>query len=55
MKLLLKAGACVNTPAWKNGTPLMDAVYNDNLEMVELLLKYGADVNVRAVNNVTAM
>lgn len=55
MKLLLNAGACVNIPAWKHGTPLMDAIHNDNLEMVQLLLEYGADVNARAVNNVTAM
>jgi ankyrin repeat protein len=46
-QLLLAAGANPNIPS-KNGiTPLMSAINNQNLPLVELLINYQADVNFR--------
>lgn len=42
-ELLLKYGAMVNVPGCDNITPLHEAVLNNKLEAVKLLLMYGAD------------
>ncbi|KAK6330328.1 hypothetical protein TWF730_004821 [Orbilia blumenaviensis] len=52
----LKAGEEINgkySPRYY--TPLMAAVFQGHQELVETLLKYKADVNIRANNNITAL
>lgn len=44
---LIEAGANVNAIQADGFTPLMGAAQNGNLQMVELLLAHGADVNAR--------
>ena len=51
IKLLLDHGAAVNEPGVWNRTVLMWAVLGSSLEIVELLLGAGADVNYVAVHN----
>ena len=41
---LIKAGASINATEGSGRTPLISAVMNDRLELVELFLKYKADV-----------
>lgn len=43
MKLLLEAGALPSIPGLEYTTPLHKAVITGNAEVVQLLLKYGAD------------
>jgi hypothetical protein len=43
----------VNVPGYNNITPLHEAVLNNKLEAVKLLLMYGADVEARDVNGMT--
>lgn len=53
-KLLLSKGVNVNL-AWFYGTPLMHAVLENNKEMVELLLEYGAKVSTERNDGKTAL
>jgi ankyrin repeat protein len=44
---LLLAGADVNLTTFKNGrTPLMEAVYREDIEQVKILLQHGANANL---------
>ncbi len=45
-RLLLKSGANSNASGPEGQTPLIDAVLNDNIKIVELLLNYSADPSV---------
>lgn len=48
MSLLLSAGASVNVVVGFSGdTPLYSAIHAGHLDAVELLIKHGADINVR--------
>jgi ankyrin repeat protein len=49
VKLLLQYGANPNTVNWLDTTPLHHVVWHGKgeIEIVELLLKYGADLNIR--------
>ena len=56
----LKLGADPNDPHTsvrrkKNWTPLMYASGNCDAEMIELLIKYGADVNCQSVDGITPL
>lgn len=44
MQLLLQHGADVNLPGLNNTTPLHDAVHNERLDVVKVLLEWGADL-----------
>lgn len=44
--MLLKSGALVNVPGGNNITPLHDAVMQGKVDLIKLLLDYGADVNM---------
>jgi tankyrase len=52
-ELLLKSGAMVNVPGCHNITPLHEAVMNNRLDIVKLLVMYGADAEVRDVSGMT--
>lgn len=45
--ILLEHGAWVDTPCLSNTTPLLEAVYKKNQNIIKILLKYGADMNLR--------
>jgi ankyrin repeat protein len=47
VKALIVLGADVNAKSYYGDTPLMEAVENNNLEEVRLLLDKGADVTAR--------
>ena len=47
--VLEKDASCVNSPSWHGITPLHRAATKGSLEFVEILLRFGADVN--ACNN----
>jgi ankyrin repeat protein len=51
--LLLKYGAMVNVPGCDNITPLHEAVLNNKLDIVKLLVMYGADAEARDVRGKT--
>lgn len=53
--LLLQSGADVNGKTAGGYTPLMAAVREGNVENVKILLKWGAQVNVRCGNEFTAL
>jgi ankyrin repeat protein len=55
VKALLNAKAEVNTPDFMGLTPLHHAVHNQNAEMVELLLKNGADCDAPTKKGDTAL
>ena len=44
---LLSYGAVVNAPGYDNNTPLHDAVRNNRLACVQLLVAHNADVHAR--------
>jgi hypothetical protein len=46
LKLMLEAGANPNTPNFQKETALHRAFYKDNIPMIELLLKSGADPRI---------
>jgi len=48
--LLLAAGADVNAPAWRGGTPLLAAIAGDQVEMVRVLLAKGAQNSEKALD-----
>ena len=52
IELLLKNGADVNSPEhngkWYNRTPLMCALETNNFDLIKMLVKYGANVEVRS-------
>ena len=51
MRLLLDHNAIIDTVGGDdNDTPLHDAVSNDRIEVVQLLLERGAQVTIRFVN-----
>lgn len=52
-ELLLKYGAMVNVPGCHNITPLHEAVLNNRLDIVKLLVMYGADAEARDVSGKT--
>jgi len=52
---LIRQGADVNAQNNTRITPLMDAVYNNNLESLKILLAHGADVNMVSKYNETAL
>lgn len=49
----IKHGACVNCFDERGATPLMLAVFNKNVPMIELLIKEGADVNYCTNNGIS--
>jgi hypothetical protein len=52
----LKMGADPNTPDWM-GVPLIISIFdegNEDRQMLDLLLRFGADINARAVRGVSA-
>jgi ankyrin repeat protein len=52
-RLLLDAGAPVNSPQENGFTPLHGAAFNGNLELAELLLERGADLSAQTVEGKT--
>lgn len=46
VEVLVTSGALLNTPGYKNDSPLHDAVRNGRPAIVELLLRLGASQNV---------
>nr|CAB3266806.1 protein TANC2 [Phallusia mammillata] len=56
-KLLLRAGANPNVPTqvFSNATPLAVVAHTGCLELAELLLMFGADVNLPASNGMSAL
>jgi ankyrin repeat protein len=52
-ELLLKHGARPNVPGHHNITPLHEAVLNNRLDIVKLLVMYGADAEARDGNGKT--
>ena len=50
MKQHLADGADVNAKDAGGGTPILDAAYSGQKEIVELLIENGADVNAKIVN-----
>lgn len=52
-ELLLKYGAMVNVPGCDNITPLHEAVLSNKLDIVKLLVMYGADAEARDVSGKT--
>lgn len=48
-EVLLQHGAMVNMPGLDNETPLHDAVANNRLDCVRLLMAYGASSTARRV------
>lgn len=55
IKRLLKKGEKLYPPDNKIGSPLFYAVFYDNLEMVNFLIKEGADVNFKMANGMTPL
>ncbi|XP_069841870.1 BCL-6 corepressor-like protein 1 isoform X2 [Dendropsophus ebraccatus] len=55
LQILLKNGANVNCSAQDGTRPIHDAVVNDNLETVWLLLSYGADPTLATYSGQTPM
>jgi ankyrin repeat protein len=52
-KALLDAGADPNRVLKDNWTPIHCAVENERLDMIRLLMRNGADVNLRSRNGIT--
>nr|XP_026692876.1 BRCA1-associated RING domain protein 1-like [Ciona intestinalis] len=52
---LINSGAFVDIPGYENETPLMDAVANNRVETVKLLVQKGANVNLRSLQGKTAI
>ena len=50
--MLLDRGLNVNDPTNKNNTPLYFALKNGNLEIIELLINSGADLNYTGNDNI---
>lgn len=46
-ELLLRHGAMVNYPGLENDTPLHDAVANNRLDCIKILMAYGASKTAR--------
>lgn len=46
VEVLVTSGALLNTPGYKNDSPLHDAVRNGRPAIVKLLLRLGASQNV---------
>ncbi|XP_068930156.1 BCL-6 corepressor-like protein 1 isoform X2 [Petaurus breviceps papuanus] len=55
LTILLEHGANVNCSAQDGTRPIHDAVVNDNLETIRLLLSYGADPTLATYSGQTAM
>lgn len=55
LKLSLDSGARVNTVNHSGRTPLHIACARENLDTVNVLLEYGADVNIQDVNKQTPL
>ncbi|XP_074064852.1 BCL-6 corepressor-like protein 1 isoform X2 [Macrotis lagotis] len=55
LRILLEHGANVNCSAQDGTRPIHDAVVNDNLETIWLLLSYGADPTLATYSGQTAM
>lgn len=55
LKSLINAGAAINAKDQEGITPLMYAVENENTEILEFLLKNGADVMAKTVAGKTAL
>jgi cytohesin len=56
VEILLKSGANVNAKTSSDGeTPLHKAISRGDIEIVKLLLNYGADVNAKSKYGVTAL
>ncbi|ADG72481.1 Ankyrin [Brachyspira murdochii DSM 12563] len=51
----MKYKADVNTVVYDGDTALILAVDNNNMEMVKLLLSYGADINYQGFRGITAL
>ena len=54
-KLLIKAGANLETGYYKGSTALIEAAYEGNTELVELLIEVGANVNAKDDRGRTAL
>ena len=54
-ELLLKYKADINAVVDVKDTVLMIAVDNNNMEMVKLLLSYGADIDYQGFRGITAL
>ncbi|CDK30700.1 ankyrin repeat domain-containing protein [Candidatus Babela massiliensis] len=46
LKCLLNARADPNILGFNKQTPLLDAISRDNTQSINILLKYGADINI---------
>lgn len=56
MKLLMQAGADINAVSGdRNDTALIDAVSEDDIEIVSFILKYKADLEIQSKNGQTAL
>ncbi len=57
VRFLVSKGAQVNAPAKNNSkvTPFHSAVAGKHVEVVEILMKHGADVNLKHQNDLTAL
>ena len=51
VKLFLDHGALLNIPGFDNDTPLHDAVANDRLKVVKLLVERGASLTARYIES----
>ncbi|WP_296326277.1 ankyrin repeat domain-containing protein [Treponema sp. UBA3813] len=56
LEFLLQCGSDANKGLKNNlFTPLMWAVFNNNIQAAELLIKYGADINAKTISDGTAL
>ena len=53
--MILDKGANVNVKGFRGFTPLMQAILERHVEVVKVLLEYGANPNQRSVDNGTAL
>ena len=52
---LIKSKIGINKPGLSGQTPIFDAIFTGNYELIPLLIQHGADVNVRSNDNTTPL